>query len=594
MQSQKDRKNTSVFFVAVALFLLFAALFASLYYKKGNKVGSLSELEKNAIESGTVEEGEGTETEEASGQYLVTSPICNLDVQLVLDASHSMNNREADGRRKIEWAREAAVAFVNTMSGIRSRTPSSQIKIGVSQYGQTGGGSASVVRSLTSDFNSVISSIQSVGYVGPDRGTCISCGLTRANDDLIGSSSVNVKKAEVVLSDGCGNRDRYGRTISVASARTQSTQVANNGRSNGITYFTVGYSTNTTSNCGTPQYDEQTLLEIAGDPSRHFYRPNVADWVNTFEELALDICQPSFQCDTKAAYTTTGVPIAPDSVLLPGTNFRYRINYSNASDFPASNAYVEDQLPAGVSFVSSSTGNCYMTEMSSSLVRCDVGNVDPNVSGFVEFNARVNTNAVRGSYLLNNAQAYPLSGAPACTFRLRVATPTPTFTPTPTPTFTPTPTPTFTPTPTPTRVLPSPTVTFTPTPTPAPGSFEYKFRLFSESGPRARFRYWLTTTGINPTNFVSGLYAYRWDNVVPPSVGVAGYSRRITLTNVSVARTPYDTLDSGLTNGTRYYYKFCAQQFAPVSQLVCTPHASMVAGQVSGTPIATYTLVVNY
>jgi len=278
------KKNKGVMYILLSfLFLLVVALTFSLVSS-----AKTSKMTSQTVELPTAE------------QYQQTVPTCNLDVQLVLDSSRSMTQLETDGRQKQVWAKEAMAAFINGMAARQATNPNNRIRIGLSQFGQTGASSSVLNQTLSGNYNQVISVLNPLRWIGPNTGTCISCGLVKANNDIIANSlTAGTKKAVILLSDGCGNRSNSGR-VSIAQARAISTAEANRGRSSGITYYTVGYSNPANPEfpnpeCGIPQYNEQTLLEIAGDSSRHHYKPNVAEWVATFDQLALDLCGPEIQ-----------------------------------------------------------------------------------------------------------------------------------------------------------------------------------------------------------------------------------------------------------------------------------------------------------
>ncbi len=271
------------------------------------------------------EENQEEETSEnIPGQY-IASPVCDLDVSFNVDVSASMLN-VVDGKTKLDWAKEAMNAFVSRMEDLASSNSGYNIKIGVAEFSYRRGNDARIVQSLTNDFGRVTSAVNSIQRLGGlFGGTCISCGIAIANNDFTLNSHAT-KKAQIVFSDGCGNKDILNRTIPVSEGRINSTYEANRGRSQGIIYYTVGYSSEAVSaDCGNPYYDEQTLLEIAGDPSRHYFRPNASDWVNTFEELALDMCRTeTVSCSVASTVSSSASSprvIQPGATLNVGTNF---------------------------------------------------------------------------------------------------------------------------------------------------------------------------------------------------------------------------------------------------------------------------------
>lgn len=240
-----------------------------------------------------------------------TTP-CDFDVILTIDKSRSSGMIQ-NGRPRVEWAKEAAISFVNTIKNVPT-SMKGQVRIGVVVFGgeYQHPGNTKLIQPLTHNYSDVISNINTI-QTTTAYNTCIDCGLRMANNELNGKKITDVPQYVILLSDGAGNQT-YNMTgvpyVSVEVARLASTASANAGRTQGIEYYAVGYGSNT-------EYDGQTLLEIAGSSTRVKYNPDPTDWANTFINLALGLfnCAPS-STPTPTIYvpptrTPTPTPILP-------------------------------------------------------------------------------------------------------------------------------------------------------------------------------------------------------------------------------------------------------------------------------------------
>jgi hypothetical protein len=207
----------------------------------------------------------------------------NLDVMLVIDRSSTMNTAESDGRKKLEWAKDAAGAFVKTIAD----TPKNgSVRIGVSSFGAQGNDGTGILSAdrsstlhspLTSDYAALQQAISGVNYI--HSGTCIECGLRIANTELA-AKKLSSPQVVILLSDGMSNHTWNGGTT---NAQQAAIDAANAGRSQGVTYYSIGY--------GKPgDINEGELKSIAGSDSRYQYKPNVDQWTNTFVNLANLLC----------------------------------------------------------------------------------------------------------------------------------------------------------------------------------------------------------------------------------------------------------------------------------------------------------------
>ena len=105
-----------------------------------------------------------------------TPVVCieNVDVALVFDRSSTMTSNEADGRKKLEWAKDAAKAFVNQVKA----SGKTNIRISVSSFGAQGNDGTGTIKpntngtfdsklhlGLSSNYASVLSAIDTVKYI---------------------------------------------------------------------------------------------------------------------------------------------------------------------------------------------------------------------------------------------------------------------------------------------------------------------------------------------------------------------------------------------------------------------------------------------
>ncbi len=224
--------------------------------------------------------------------YSIPTPtpvVCNNLVDVLgvsIDRSSSMNKLESDGRTKLEWAKEAARTMVETMQ----RNNITTVKFGVNSFGSQGNFSQGATGTkllsspnydsllhtpLTNNYTNVISAINNVKYI--TSGTCIQCGLRLSNQQI--SQSTN-KKIAILISDGLANRNWDG---SKSNASSNAIKEANIGRSNGVTYYVIGYGSGTSIN-------ESTLKSIAGVTSNYQYKPNSTDWSEAFLKIITTAC----------------------------------------------------------------------------------------------------------------------------------------------------------------------------------------------------------------------------------------------------------------------------------------------------------------
>ena len=132
---------------------------------------------------------------------------------------------------------------------------------------------------LSNNYTAVKNAVSSIHYI--NFGTCILCGIRIGNNSLINPVNPNLKY-EILLSDGIENSLWNGSGTGDGPAGKE----ADTGRANGITYYVIGYG----KRGDISDIDEPNLIHIAGNSNNYKYRPNAADWANTFVEILGNIC----------------------------------------------------------------------------------------------------------------------------------------------------------------------------------------------------------------------------------------------------------------------------------------------------------------
>ena len=214
----------------------------------------------------------------------------NISIALTIDRSNTMTDKEADGRIKLEWAKDAAKALVQAIKN----TGTSTVKVSVDSFGAQGNDGTGILPidfsstlniALTNNYDNVISAISSIRYI--QYGTCIQCGLRIGNGQLgVGGANgklfaADERKVQILLSDGMANHNWLGQTQNTIAAAINE---ANYGRQNGIEYRSIGYGV-------APEIDEATLISIAGSQAYYQYKPNPQDWAQAFLGILGDLCK---------------------------------------------------------------------------------------------------------------------------------------------------------------------------------------------------------------------------------------------------------------------------------------------------------------
>jgi hypothetical protein len=219
--------------------------------------------------------------------------LCDVDIMLTIDRTPSMDNK-VSGKTQIEWAKEAATAFVNQFQeGVASDQYASTLRIGVITFTTSKDSSGHEVYSrveqpLTNDFNLVKQKISAISdsAIGSGAATCIECAVDQTNSAFDSGSKA---KYDIFLSDGESDLTTSGKEIATADRAAQATPIkaaADAGRAAGITYFSIGFGSGS-------HYYQSVLQAIANSlASKYFfYKPDPSTWPNTFLALVPQVCE---------------------------------------------------------------------------------------------------------------------------------------------------------------------------------------------------------------------------------------------------------------------------------------------------------------
>src|SRR3989344_3784927 len=255
--------------------------------------------------------------------------IGKIDVMLVTDRSGSMNSLDGT-KRKIDWAREAIVAFVDEMTknneaGVKlaqaKSTALPQVRVGlvsINKYGTSTGQTyersvVDVPLQVISTGGTVIKNLMTKtqswkyawdvfrtpsGSLFSGDGTCVQCGLRLAGNQMKTSSTdATVVRYVILLSDGLANTrwsdDPSDNSLARKAAVDEAIALRN---SLLVSQRTIGFGSSGAIN-------EPTLKGIAADWMNYSYKPNGSSWAAAFRTEA------DFMCGTDAVKR---VAITPD------------------------------------------------------------------------------------------------------------------------------------------------------------------------------------------------------------------------------------------------------------------------------------------
>lgn len=200
-----------------------------------------------------------------------------LDLMVVFDRSGSMDNNGGNPPQPITDAKNAAKALVDELDNSIDRA-------GLVSFSD----SATLNRSLTSNFNQVKSSIDGLVVNG---NTNIADGVLEAQQHFDGNwRGVPTVPVMVVLSDGVPNRRTNGSgcstTPSTSNACTaDAIQKAADAKAAGTVVFTIGLNLDSLPSA-TATVARTTLQSMASSPSSYFEAPDSGDLDGIFNAIA--------------------------------------------------------------------------------------------------------------------------------------------------------------------------------------------------------------------------------------------------------------------------------------------------------------------
>ncbi|MBA3724455.1 MAG: VWA domain-containing protein, partial [Candidatus Levybacteria bacterium] len=162
-------------------------------------------------------------------QPALTCETSPADVMLVIDKSGSMNDPAGSSGSKISNAKTAANSFIDILAKEPRNTT------GLTTFASTG----TLNSPLTNAFAIVKDQVTAITTAS---GTCIECGILKANADLSTKKRPGIKNVVVLLTDGLATHvEGNSQTVSEAIAVEKALAAATNGHNtNGTIYFTIG------------------------------------------------------------------------------------------------------------------------------------------------------------------------------------------------------------------------------------------------------------------------------------------------------------------------------------------------------------------
>ena len=213
----------------------------------------------------------------------------DLDVVIIIDRSGSMISNLTGGKTRLQWAKDAALALVNGIAGAPDSPTLGNSHVEVITFG---GGSASVVRTFSSDATAVRAAINGITNPPSNTDTAIAPAMTQATSDPnahIHGGDHGSYRVVVLLSDGrnYANGDLwYGTTCDTTHTRRQNTVDAiPNLHAAADTVYTISIGDATTcgpthdqlcpaDSCNPSELDEYLLVDIVGGSSRFLHKCN--------------------------------------------------------------------------------------------------------------------------------------------------------------------------------------------------------------------------------------------------------------------------------------------------------------------------------
>jgi Mg-chelatase subunit ChlD len=179
-----------------------------------------------------------------------------------MDTSGSMNDKEGSTGTKISNAIASANNFVTLVSGFVNN------RIGLVSFADNG-----ILKSpLTSNFSTVTSQVNSLSANG---GTCIQCGIDKANQEISANKRTNVKNAVILLTDGLANRiesNGISKEVNPPVAEKAALVAALSGHvANGTVFYTIGLGNDV---------DSDFLNQLATSTGGQYYYSPTTDQLN--------------------------------------------------------------------------------------------------------------------------------------------------------------------------------------------------------------------------------------------------------------------------------------------------------------------------
>ena len=190
------------------------------------------------------------------------------DTVLIMDRSGSMSGS------KIAAAKTAAKTFVDKASV----NPNNRIALVI--YDDK----SSILLSFTNNFASVKSKIDSISVGG---GTCIVCGVNKANTEIATNGRVGIKKAAILLSDGRANYIE-GKSASTSTAEAATiTSVQSGFNTSKTTFFTIGLGSSVSTSF------LQQIADITG--GKYYFSPTEAQLNTIYTDISQIVGKGSVQ-----------------------------------------------------------------------------------------------------------------------------------------------------------------------------------------------------------------------------------------------------------------------------------------------------------
>jgi len=187
----------------------------------------------------------------------------HTDVVLILDDSTTMRGRMADGRIKLDGAKDAARAFIDQLA-LEKDNLGYHDQAAVIWYNET----ARTEQGLTQDRAALLAAIDRIPP--PSQGSRIDLGLQYAHQQLIlgAETQLGNTPAVVLLSDGEPNHTTLEAVYAAADAIKRTRALV----------FTVGFKD--------VYFREEVLRHIASSADRYYYAPRAEDLAGIYRQIA--------------------------------------------------------------------------------------------------------------------------------------------------------------------------------------------------------------------------------------------------------------------------------------------------------------------